>query len=363
MATQQYRKSLVENRHRRGREVCSRNGRVSSCFMSGRKGFTLIELLVVIAIIAVLVALLLPAVMYAREAARRMSCRSNLKQIGVALHNYHDQYRVLPPAELSANVVTAGCPDPEDAEIPDNLGRCTEYSSWTSMCLPMFDQQTLASIYTPEEPWCNLTNRPAVSTRIKLMLCPSTPGQRVDTHHVRGAAPSDYGPMTGVETEMFTDVLGIQDPGAAARRGVMSEHQHNDFRSVTDGTSNSMMIAESAGRPFVYVLGRKMDSALYAAYTGDDVEVVGNQYFLADGTGWADPDTSLEVKGVLSDGVTVIGPAVVNAINVQEVYSFHSGGANILFADGSVRTISQSIDTGVFVALCTQAGGEIVDGD
>lgn len=327
-----------------------------------RRAFTLIELLVVIAIIAVLVALLLPAVMYAREAARRMSCRSNLKQIGVALHNYHDQYQILPPAELTANVVTTGCPDPEDTEIPDNPGRCTEYSSWTSMCLPMFDQQTLSSIYTPEEPWCNLTNRPAVSTRIELMLCPSTPGQRVDTHHVRGAAPSDYGPMTGVESEMFIDVLGVQDPGSGARRGVMSEHQHNDFRSVTDGTSNSMMVAETAGRPFVYVLGRKMDAAKYAAYTGDDVEVVGNQYFLADGTSWADPDTSLEVKGVKSNGVDVIGPAVVNAINVQEVYSFHVGGANVLFADGSVRFLSQSIDTGVFVAQCTQAGGEVVDG-
>ena len=229
------------------------------------------------------------------------------------------------------------------------------------MCLPMFDQQTLSTLYTPEEPWCNLTNRPAVSTRIELMLCPSTPGQRVDTHHVRGAAPSDYGPMTGVESEMFIDVLGVQDPGSGTRRGVMSEHQHNDFRSVTDGTSNSMMVAESAGRPFVYVLGRKMDSAKFASYTGDDIEFVSNQYFLADGTGWADPDTSLEVKGVQSDGVTVIGPAVVIAINVQEVYSFHAGGANALFADDSVHFLSKSIDTGVFVAQCTQAGGEVVN--
>ena len=327
-----------------------------------RRGLTIIELLVVLAIISVLMALLLPAVGQAREAARRMTCRSHLRQMGIALHNYNDLHRTLPPAEVAAAGPDGPCLDDDEVEIEDNHGRCTEYASWATLCLPQLDHTALSELYSNDHPWSDLVNRPAVSTRPDVFVCPTSPGVRIDTHHVRGAAPMDYGAVTEVEQLMFTNVLGIQDPGVLARQGVLSEHTSADMSQTTDGLSNSIFVAECAGRPHVYVSGGLMTAVQFLAYTGNEVLNDSGSFVVQDGTGWGDPDTTIDVGGMMPNGVQQSGPVVINAINTGEVYSFHAGGANVLFADGSVRFLSESIDTWVFVTRCTRAGGEGTDG-
>jgi len=315
-----------------------------------RRGFTLIELLVVIAIIAILIALLLPAVQQAREAARRTQCKNNMKQLGLALHNYESAHSTFPPSRLDPNV-----------DIEDNAGNDSAYQSWTTMILPYIDQGNLSNAIDYNRAWSALANRDAVGTPLQSMICPSTPGgNREDRVWVVGAAAGDYGSINEVKKKVYTDVLGLADPGDTGRAGVLSKGQNNKIRDIIDGTSNSIMIAEACGQPNVYVAAGPMNAALFAAYTDDKVTVDGSTYHAADGTGWADPDCGFSINGATADGLTKYGPYMINKINVSEVFSFHTGGAQVALADGSVRFLSENIDTNVFVHLCTRAGGEVV---
>jgi len=324
-----------------------------------RRAFTVIELLVVIAIIAILVALLLPAVQGAREAARRMQCRNNLKQLGLALHNYQSTHGVFPPSELNAPG-DAAC-DPFEVAVEDNPTACTDYSSWTVLCLPFMDQSALARTYDYNSPWSDLVNRNAISTPLPVFQCPSTPGAvRIDLNHVIGAAATDYGSVNRVDKRVYSDVFGVPVPSQAARHGALAEYYANRPSEISDGMSNTLMLAECAARPDAYVMGQIMTPAQFLAYTDDEIVLQGTQLVADDGIGWADPDVGFHVKGVNTDGVTVYGPVFVNGINTGETYSFHSGGAQALLSDGSVQFLSQNIDGWVYISLCTRAGGEVV---
>jgi prepilin-type N-terminal cleavage/methylation domain-containing protein len=325
-----------------------------------RQAFTVIELLVVIAVIAILIALLLPAVQSAREAARRMQCRNNLKQMGLALHNYQSTHRVFPPSELNSRG-DAGC-DPFEVAVEDNLSHCTDYQSWTALCLPFLDQTALANTYDYNSAWSSLKNREAVSTQLAIFQCPSTPAaDRVDRFHVVGAAAaSDYGSVNRVAKQVYSDVFGVPVPSQAARQGALAEYTANHPASITDGMSNTLMLAECAARPQAYVMGSRMTDSQFTSYTDDEIVRVGSELVADDGIGWADPDVGFHVKGVGHDGVTVYGPVFVNGINSGEAYSFHPGGAQALLSDGSVHFLSEQIDSWVYVTLCTRAGGEIV---
>lgn len=330
----------------------------SSISHNRRRAFTLVELLVVISITAILAALILPAVQQAREAARRMQCRNNLKQIGMAIHNYEASFTAFPPGRVSGG-------DNGDCEfeypIEDNPGDCTDYKSWTGMVLPYLEQSTLASQYDDNSPWSSLRNRPIVSVPLAVFQCPATTGtERTDTHHVKGAAATDYGSINQVMPRVFSDVFGVPDPGISARTGALAMYQANKSASITDGLSNSIMVAESAGRPVPYIHGEPMQHWQFLKYNDDEVVSISGQLVFEDGIGWADPDAGFDVKGVQSDGVTVYGPEFVNSINMAETYSFHSGGSQILLSDGSVRFLSQSTDSWVYVCICTRAGGEVV---
>ena len=313
-----------------------------------RRGFTLVELLVVIAIIGILVALLLPAVQAAREAARRMQCSNNLKQLGLALHNYESTFRTMPPSRLNP-----------DTEIEDNLGNYSAYQSWTALVLPFIEQENLQDEIDFNNAWSRLLNRPAVSKQMDTYICPSTPGSdRVDPHWVVGAAAGDYGSINEVKKKVYTNVLGVPDPGSEARAGVLAKGRKNLFRDVLDGTSNTLMITEAAGQPAVWTSGGRMNAALFALYTDNKVVNAGNNYYPADGTGWADPDCGFSINGATADGLNKYGPTMINAINVSEVFSFHPGGAQVAIADASVRFIAETVDTRAFVDVCTRAGGE-----
>ncbi len=326
---------------------------------SRRPAFTMIELLVVIAIISILVALILPAVQGAREAARRMQCRNNLKQLGLALHSYQSTHGVFPPSELNSQG-SSGC-DPGEIAVEDNPTACTDYESWTVLCLPFMEQSTLAARYDYESPWCSLKNRDAISTPLAIFTCPSTPGtNRIDQFHVVGAAATDYASVNRVAKGVFSDVFGVPIPSQASRQGALAEYQANRASQITDGMSNTLMLAECAARPDAFVLGGAMTDTQFLAYNDDEIVRYGSQLVADDGIGWADPDAGFHVKGVQPDGVTVYGPKFVNGINSGETYSFHSGGAQTLLSDGSVHILSENIDGWVYVSLCTRAGGEVI---
>lgn len=185
-----------------------------------RRAFTLIELLVVIAIIGVLVGLLLPAVQAAREAARRMSCQSNLHQIGIALHNYHAAFNRFPPGAIEVRPEVAG----------------GKQFAWSAFILPQVEQAALAAQIDFEHPFDHTTNEEAAAEIVPVYMCPSTP--RPDPRS-DGRGVTDYGGIYGerIETTNFPP------------RGMMIHDQPLGFRDCIDGSSATVMIAEDAEFP------------------------------------------------------------------------------------------------------------------
>jgi prepilin-type N-terminal cleavage/methylation domain-containing protein/prepilin-type processing-associated H-X9-DG protein len=321
---------------------------------SRRRGaFTLIELLVVIAIIAILIGLLLPAVQKVRDAAARMSCQNNLKQMGLGLMNYESTYGAFPVGDNR-----------------DETGGV--YTDWKAVILPFIEQQNIANLYNYKLDYNNPANYPAIAMQIKIYNCPSTPQQpRQDTTPDEGKAfsggteprgVSDYWGVNAMETWVPTvgNCVGsfpafasyqIGNDFDPPRVGVLCRIGAGQTRiaMITDGTSNTFMVAESAGRPTFY---------------GPRFQVLGQ---LSPGEGgWADPNGEFKVKGAdPATGALKPHGAPTNTCSMQcnntsEIYSFHTGGCNFLFADGSVHFISSSASLCIIGALATRAGGEVV---
>ena len=299
-----------------------------------RWAVTLVELLVVVAIIGLLIGLLLPAVQKVREAAARLTCANHLKQAGLALHQFAADRGAFPPGAVSG-------PFPEAGVATDAVHGC-----WPFL-LPFLDQPALSRAYRWDVDFFDRANQPAVATQLKVLQCPAAePDRVVDAGHRGGAfanggrgACTDYGPVQGVGPGLT--VLGLIDL-AANYDGALPENIMTRLADITDGTSNTLLVAEDTGRPQLWQAGRPVPEAF------------------AFGGPWASNANAVVIRGSSADGGTVHGPCGINCTNDRQPYSFHPGGANVLFADGSVHFLSAAIDIRVLAALATRAGGEAV---
>lgn len=324
-----------------------------------RQGFTLIELLVVIAIIAVLIALLLPAVQQAREAARRTQCKNNLKQLGLAMHNYHDTFRSFPMGWMFDQSTT----------LPNA-------HAWGSMILPFLEQGNLSDMYNfshafaaPAGPYAGLypdsRNQEVVTTKLSVYICPSSPSNGEiyeDTTSFQPltwrASASDYTAVSGFLGALHDDfVIPITGP-FGGRHGMLLDItvDPDGVRSgtirrmsdITDGTTNTLLVGELAGRPTLYENNRPVSG-------------------FASGGGWGDPLNGENwFSGSLYDGTygSNGGPCFINCSNDRGrgLYSFHTGGAHVLMCDGSVQFISESTDAPNFCKMITPSDGFVIEG-
>lgn len=226
-------------------------------------GFTLIELLVVIAIIAVLIALLLPAVQQAREAARRTQCKNNLKQLGLAMHNYHDAHRVFPPGLTSWNNPAASlfCEYVATVSpcIPASLAQPASNSSALTLILPFMEERALYNAYNMRLACCSRQNSTSTKGVVKSFLCPTN--ERGDTlilasYYFTDAAPTDYILSLGGNALMTcaspyaltTDARAVGYPGPLKPgAGAFNVNSNVGIRQIRDGTSQTILVGEAAG--------------------------------------------------------------------------------------------------------------------
>jgi prepilin-type N-terminal cleavage/methylation domain-containing protein/prepilin-type processing-associated H-X9-DG protein len=295
------------------------------------RAFTLIELLVVIAIIAVLIGLLLPAVQSVREAANRMACTNNLKNLGLALHNFENTRGKLPPGNVQGPFPEAGVTEPVQ-------------HGWAPYILPFIEQQPLLDLYRWDLDMYVPLNQPVAARQLKLFQCPSAPEQ--DRFMTFGAfmwggkgACGDYAPAFSVDPILVARGW-IDRP--ADYRGVLVPNAMTRLHDITDGTANTILLTEVAGRPRQWRAGR----------AGPDQTIGGGP--------WAGFHTGIILQGSELDGATRPGRCAINCTNDHEIYSFHSGGANAVFADGSVHFLRAGMNIQVLAALVTRAGGEVV---
>ena len=309
--------------------------------MNNKKAFTLIELLVVIAIIAVLIALLLPAVQQAREAARRTQCRNNLKQLGLAFHNYADIYLTFP---RNNPLVTRGD------------GKKYVQGPWTLTILPFMEQSNLYNSWNQNLGFAEGSNLDLVKTPLPFYSCPSNPNPQVSSFPPPTAASFTAdstalgaGVRYNASAVDYAAVLQIRKPPmdnnvttSPFLQGTMPQDNPQRLANITDGLSNTMLLGEAAGCPKRY--NRRTS-------VGDNAPVFGHL------AGWV---RFLPIKSNQAGNILYGGNCLINCTNyaATNLYSFHDGGVTILLADGSVRFLSENVGMDVIYRLFAAQDGE-----
>jgi prepilin-type N-terminal cleavage/methylation domain-containing protein/prepilin-type processing-associated H-X9-DG protein len=334
-----------------------------------RSAFTLIELLVVIAIIAILIGLLLPAVQKTREAAARTTCQNNLKQLGLALHNYESARGKFPPAAKWDFDAPAGS--------PTNYNRHNGFA----YILSEIEQGNVARFYTFDAQWSTLPNANAIEVPIKTFQCPSAENPRFTTVtnasspvYGRKRATSDYAPLTGINPQL-ANLNVIQSRGTSTYResgfglGPYQGFFQNVWKdtdatttigTVTDGLSNTIALVECGERPKLLVGGQVYSAALEDLDNPDNSTNAAAQ---VTGAPWAQPRIQIVVDGWNPTTNDFFGSKLINATNCSEIFSRHTGGANFVFGDGSVRFLRDSIAADAFASFVTRAAGDIAQND
>jgi prepilin-type N-terminal cleavage/methylation domain-containing protein/prepilin-type processing-associated H-X9-DG protein len=321
--------------------------------MFRRSAFTLIELLVVITIIGVLVALLLPAIQAARESARRMQCGSNLKQIGVAMHNHESAFHVLPPAYIAQPGGASGAPDANGDAGPGFTG--------LFHLLPYIEEATTQKKFNRTLPSWDPSNAAIAKTVISIYRCPSV-GDASLTYIVKDAAGSPLKPSgTQVEfsrsnyvlcagrrdiwTDPRPDLSGVAD-------GVFFRNSRIRVKDIIDGTSHTMFAAEQTPT--------HSDSTWVGIVPG--AATCPTPRYAAAGCDVAAPQINFHSgPGLFESPPTIKPPNDVFPGYVDETHSDHPGGCNVLMGDGSVRWVSDLINQLLWEAMATRAGRESVN--
>lgn len=336
-----------------------------------RRGFTLVELLVVIAIIGILVALLLPAVQAAREAARRMSCGNNLKQIALAIHNYHDTYKTFPPirgGQLASGAFYPGC---------QPWFNSTGWS-WRALILPFVEQQPLydqINFSVVRDTTCYSAAPPFTGTKdpnqvvIPAYECPS------EAWSPNGAnAPTNYAGIWGSNANAFdgnSNRLGVFGMGSQVSVVRMA--------GISDGTSNTAMVGEVyRGVPFWHMQGGGSQTGtrcdrwiVETGYCGADTSYPPNNYKLSQAvcqtrppvSGTDNSDNSVNLancptKNCCPDLIDWVDNHNNGNSGRRPISSLHPGGAQAAYADGGVKFVPETVDTQVWRNTGSRSGNE-----
>lgn len=346
-----------------------------------KRAFTLIELLVVIAIIAILIALLLPAVQQAREAARRTQCKNNLKQLGLAFHNYESTYGRFPPA---LTVV-----DPGGAYIGEGMttaGSTPSFNvhSFAEFLLPYVEQAPLYAQINFNVPmgfisatgggnisaggisYMGTQNYTALSgAGITAFMCPSTPRASNNYNYINDWWSGSFSTMYTIGSGMdYQNSCPLGDlktlAGSTTTANVLGGDEGNyigaKIAAITDGTSNTIIVSEVADGSNQWSMGKNLGR--------NSDEGLGSF-----GGTWNDWTTAVHFLRPITPGSCGAGVAgcsrnkgtcVINCNNKWNVYSFHVGGAQTVLADGAVRFLSQNIDAGTFGKLLIMNDGQVI---
>lgn len=347
-----------------------------------KTGFTLIELLVVIAIIGMLVALLLPAVQQAREAARRSQCRNNLKQLALALHNYHDAHSAFPAGYYSfpTNNGTA----PGWADLDSTTWDGAPGWGWAAMLLPFLDQAPLYQQLDINDACYSSANAASVRTKLPVFLCPSVSGPHDEfevrdqsgsplsirgrtvslgrSHYVASHGQESCWGECGSSTTglIFTDIYSgttatvvINGDASRVADGPFFRNSRTKFRDITDGTSNTIFLGEHSSR----LSEKTWVGVVPGAFTHP-------QFSSPENGSDAAATLTLVHAGPSGGELDITGFPIIHPVNfptyhVGQMYSEHVGGGQILMGDGSVRFVSENIDLITWAELSSIGEGEL----
>ena len=340
-----------------------------------RHGFTLIELLVVISIIAILMALLLPAVQQAREAARRAQCKNNLKQLTLALHNYHDVHSIFPPAYVGSPTVTGTA---FGVSYPDHNRNGQAGYAWGALILPQMDQAPLSNAFNFSLPCWTPAQANAATTKLAAFLCPSSSGpadgfdvlRYTSGDNENPASPAAMTPGVRFSHSHYVTMSGTQGPwgrpnaysldftipepipgvGNVVADGVFYRNSRIRIADVTDGTSNTVFLGEHSSslsdKTWVGVIPFSATCKKVNGQIIDDCDSGGAMV-----QAHAGPDAHDHPQ-------VIIHQPNHPARHPDQLHSEHAGGGHCAFGDGSIRFVSQFVDAFAWRDACTRNGGE-----